>query len=301
MKEGLRLGTRFSFKEDVRLEEYARLEKSPICREFLFQASHELLEVLLSDDCTNALLDEEVALNFRDVMDKNIPADSLRILFSPIGIQAQKDSSFKYSAFKTGSPEVLERIMTPAYLKAMLLVLRQNPSALCQVPEGGKDTPYASHVLRDRWKVSFDSILTKTKEMEETAKTDSSYTEAAKVARTLCGKLKKAEETFLISDDPLKAQKEFVTQCLDAVKEARPELKKHRGYSFFAQILLDVVNALVSIATLFIPNMITGRLRLFEISTDSNTKLTALEKVAEQLKEDVDKLENTPFNLAAGA
>ncbi|MCH9756739.1 MAG: DnaJ domain-containing protein [Gammaproteobacteria bacterium] len=264
----------------------------------IFQVSHELLEVILSDDCANAVKDEKLFFHIWDVF-KGVPADPLRALVSPIGVQLQKEFSFWFDSFKERSPEVLERITTPQYLKALLHLAQSHHFNLGLVPKDGKDTPYASYILKDRWGYHAEPIFAKAKEMEETAKIYSSYTKAAKVARALCDKLSKAKEAFLLSNDPLNAQKEFVTACLEAVKEARPELKKHRGWLWFAQVLLDFINALVSIATLFIPNMITGRLRLFEIPTDSSHKLANLETFANNLKSDVDKLESTPLNMAA--
>jgi curved DNA-binding protein CbpA len=127
-----------------------------------------------------------------------------------------------------------------------------------------------------RLKINWDAIIKKTEELEEEAKRNPNYTEAARKARILVTELETAHLTFLRStknDEMLKA--DFRKSCLDAIEEARTELINHRGW---AQVIADfTINLLIFVGTLSISYIVTGKFRLFTPQTDSAKKLQALE------------------------
>jgi hypothetical protein len=129
------------------------------------------------------------------------------------------------------------------------------------------------------------AIASMKQRLENEAVTNFDYLYPAEVAKQLSMRLKTAKNEFLT--DRISAQ-QFQAKSLDAINEALPILEKHRGWT---QVLLDLVNIIISLSTFFIINIATNRLRLFSASTDSAKTVYQMRDVV------VDKFaENLSFN-----
>ena len=107
---------------------------------------------------------------------------------------------------------------------------------------------------------------------------------AAKVADEIVKDLKAAKDSYLNSKETdSKSVIDFKLACKDAVKKARPELEKHRGFKkFFAEFM----SAIFSILTLGIVNAATKR-GFFSVvkpycTTDSAKKLNKMETAVDK-------------------
>jgi hypothetical protein len=73
---------------------------------------------------------------------------------------------------------------------------------------------------------------------------------------------------------------QFKEQINEAIKEALPVLKNHRGWK---QVLADIVNAIIMIVSLFTSYLVTNRFRFFELPTDSEEKIVELMNIIKKL------------------
>lgn len=120
-------------------------------------------------------------------------------------------------------------------------------------------------------------IELKTKELEEKAAYDGSYTKAAEVAKTLNLKLNESFNAYLKTNDP----NIFKRNSLEAIKTAKPLLEKYYGWG---QILANVILAIFSGGVFFvgaglINKAVTGNFFFF-----SSKPILKLDKVEESVK-----------------
>lgn len=125
--------------------------------------------------------------------------------------------------------------------------------------------------------IYFSLIAEKSAELNKKAMTDQRYQEAARVASTLLNRLDNAKNAFLIS----KRADIFKASCLSAIDEAMPVLRQHRGWK---QVLADLFSALVSLLTLGVTNLVTGRFRLFPVKTDSEKKVELMADALQRVR-----------------
>ncbi len=118
--------------------------------------------------------------------------------------------------------------------------------------------------------------------MEQKAQTNENYTDAAKAARSLHNKLFNAQEEFLSSGKPHQANvAHFKENCLQAIIDELPVLEEHRGWK---QVLADIASTILSIATLGIINLATGRWGLFAPQTNSAQTTKEFEAVCQTIR-----------------
>ncbi|CEG55803.1 sbcc family protein [Legionella fallonii] len=117
--------------------------------------------------------------------------------------------------------------------------------------------------------------------MEQQAEEKENYQDAAKAARSLYTKLSRAQKEFLNSDKPQQVSVDnFKTTCLQAIADELPVLAKHRGWK---QVLADIASILISISTLGLINLATGRWGLFNTQTNSEKITKELEVVCQSI------------------
>jgi hypothetical protein len=125
-----------------------------------------------------------------------------------------------------------------------------------------------------------DVIEQKKNKYKNSTRTD--YMSAVTAAETLHNALTLAKANFIQSQEPPKtAWLDFQTDCFDAIKESREVLEQHRGWK---QVLADICSAIVSVVSLGIPNIATGRgmFGLFRTKTDTVEKLDELSNTLEK-------------------
>ena len=91
-----------------------------------------------------------------------------------------------------------------------------------------------------------------------------------------------AEGIFIHSNEPIEAERIFVSTCLKAIEKERPTLERYHSVRSF---LLDIANGLLAILTLGILPIKTGKLRFFEDSNgrDMLTKLNEIQQIIEKI------------------
>jgi hypothetical protein len=125
-----------------------------------------------------------------------------------------------------------------------------------------------------------DVIEQKKNKYKNSTRTD--YMSAVTAAEKLHNALTLAKANFIQSQEPPKtAWLDFQTACFDAIEDSREVLEQHRGWK---QVLADICSAIVSVVTLGIPNIATGRgmFGLFRTKTDTVEKLDELSNTLEK-------------------
>lgn len=240
----------------------------------LVELTDDALGYLLSPHAVQAITDG--VFNFNEL--SAIDSDRLRYILSFEGIQVMQESLLSIDDLSGFSPEILACVMTPTYLQALRQIVQQEGNVFynqsyASSQEGSN--PYVDHVLnRINYHYCFERVGCKADELEITAGYNFNYIEAHRAAGTLLDRLNEAKRAFVASNDPINAERVFKEACLDAINQTKPVLETHRGWS---EVLLDIVNALLSIVTLGIGNAIIGQFRFFEVKTDSAEKLEDLE------------------------
>jgi len=121
----------------------------------------------------------------------------------------------------------------------------------------------------------WQALIQKSYELAGKAKHQNHYKEAADVAKKLVFQLNQARSDFLQSDD-YRAEQNFQARCLQAIKEARPILSKHRG---FKQLLADLtINLLIFLSSASLSFVLGKKYRFFTPPTDSSIKIEALKQ-----------------------
>ncbi len=126
-----------------------------------------------------------------------------------------------------------------------------------------------------------ENIVQMTMVLEKKAEKNTAYKEAASTARTLCDKLENASSNFLNKPDNIKEKlRLFKSTAREAIKEALPILKEHRGWK---QVLADIASAIVLIVSGFGAYLATRRIRLFNVRTDTEKEVLDLDHNIQQI------------------
>ncbi|CEG55609.1 sbcc family protein [Legionella fallonii] len=126
-----------------------------------------------------------------------------------------------------------------------------------------------------------ETIEKMTLDLEDKAKSDDNYQEAAAAGRELYNQLLQAREHLLTAELPQnKNVRQFKDSCIKAIDKANLVLEEHRGWK---QVLADLAGVLLSLATLFTANLAAGRWRLFQTPTNSATVTHEVQEVFQSI------------------
>ncbi|HHF7344290.1 TPA: hypothetical protein ACPSKB_000693 [Legionella feeleii] len=127
------------------------------------------------------------------------------------------------------------------------------------------------------FEAAVETMKKKVLDLRNKAHQDKRYELAAEKAEELLSTVSEAGDDFFINEG---SAEQFKQRCDEAIKKARPELAKHRGWS---KLFADITFIAVSVCTVGVANMVsklaTGSFRFFTPpKTESEEQLDLLEK-----------------------
>ncbi|KTD42371.1 hypothetical protein [Legionella quateirensis] len=118
--------------------------------------------------------------------------------------------------------------------------------------------------------------------LQETAKTNKNYDNAAQTAVRLYNSLQDTEQVFLNSGKPNQTNvQDFQKNCIDAVSNALPVLSDHRGWK---QVLVNFLSDVLSVLSCGVANLITGQFRFFKTQTQSELVIQDFSETIRSIK-----------------
>ncbi|HHF7350060.1 TPA: hypothetical protein ACPSKE_003279 [Legionella feeleii] len=127
------------------------------------------------------------------------------------------------------------------------------------------------------FEAAVETMKKKVLDLRNKADKDKRYELAAEKAEELLSTVSEAGDDFFINEG---SAEQFKQRCDEAIKKARPELAKHRGWS---KLFADITFIAVSVCTVGVANIVsklaTGSFRFFTPpKTESEEQLDLLEK-----------------------
>ncbi|KTD00622.1 hypothetical protein [Legionella feeleii] len=127
------------------------------------------------------------------------------------------------------------------------------------------------------FEAAVETMKKKVLDLRNKAHKDKRYELAAEKAEELLSAVSEAGDDFFINEG---SAEQFKQRCDEAIKKARPELAKHRGWS---KLFADITFIAVSVCTVGVANIVsklaTGSFRFFTPpKTESEEQLDLLEK-----------------------
>lgn len=248
-----------------------------------------LREIVLKPTSQKALEDKKIALEKFGVALEDMSPELLRFIFSDRCLRYlenkfvpnEEENALSYEQFDFIFSHLYADTKNIPLVEPMLLLLPQQTA-----PEDWDEeytppqTPKEKGISLANIALShsnFDMhvyvLMQKLQSMQK--KPGNNYLAAAKVAQRLYEDLLNARAKFVASENPIPARKIFAQECLEAIKIARPELEKHRGWK---QILANIGNTLIFILTLGISYATTNQFNFFSTRTNSAELLDKIER-----------------------